>query len=140
TTSTKPDSGEGGSSTSTTVPETTTTSESSDFTDSVVIAAEEAPPGGSGGPPEGSGIREAPIGLQVAFDGGLFGTVGSLGTHFAPVDHNVDFRVIAETIGASWVWIIILGSLIAWALVSGLDKKLEGKIRRQLQPPDAASD
>lgn len=141
TTSTKPAGEEDGSATSTTVPETTTTtSESSDFTDSVVIAAGEDPPGGVGGPPEGSGIRETPVGLQVAFDGGLFGSIGPFGTHFAPVDHNVDFRIIAEAIGASWVWMILLGVLIAWALVSGLDRKLERKIKRRLKTPETASD
>lgn len=127
--------------TSPTVPvDSTTTLASTDTTESEIIVASGDPPGGPSGPPEGSGIRDTAAGLQVAFDSGLFGAVGAVGTYFVSADHDAAFRIVAEAIGASWIWMVLLGVVIAWAAVSGLDRNLERSIRRKMATPDTASD
>jgi hypothetical protein len=78
--------------------------------------------GGSGIGPEGSGIRAAARGLQASFQGDLYGevrTVTALGT----VDLQADYNMAVEVIKASWAWMVLLGLVIAWAVVSGLDRR-----------------
>lgn len=109
----------------TTIPEeetTTTTSATTDTTQAIAAPGPGGPFGGDG-PPAGSGIRETDKGLQVVFDGDLFGEVPRVPTVFASVDHRVDFRIAAEVILSSWIWMVLLGCSIAWALVSGLDRR-----------------
>jgi hypothetical protein len=80
--------------------------------------------GGSAIGPEGSGIRAAATGLQASFQGDLYGevrTVSSLGG----VDLQADYNMAVEVIKASWAWVILLGLIIAWALVTGLDRRRE---------------
>lgn len=109
--------------TSTTAPTTTTTApETTETTEAVVIAAPQEPPS-LGSPPPGSGIRATALGLQIAFENDLFGDVGFVSTDFASVDHNANFRIIAEVIEAGWVWIVILVCLLAWATVAGLEQR-----------------
>lgn len=106
----------------------------------MVIVASVDPPTGPTGPPDGSGIRDTPKGLQVAFESGLFGAVGAVGTYFVSAGHVADFRIVAETIGASWIWLVLLGVLIAWAIVSGLDQNLKRSVRRKMASPGSASE
>ena len=81
--------------------------------------------GGSGEPdsvPVGSGIRAAATGLQANFQGDLFGevrTISSLGG----VDLQAEYTIAAEVIRSSWAWMVLLGLLIAWAIVSRLDRR-----------------
>jgi hypothetical protein len=37
------------------------------------------------------------------------------------VDLQADYRIAVEVIRSSWAWMVLLGLLIAWAIVSGLD-------------------
>ncbi len=106
--------------TSTTVPETTETTEAPE---SIVIAPPQEPPSRFSGPPPGSGIRETALGLQVGFENDLFGEVRVVSPDFASVDHNANFRIVAEVIESGWVWIMILACLIAWATVAGLEQR-----------------
>ena len=110
--------------TSTTAPTTTTTvPETTETTEAVVIAPPQEPPSRFDGPPAGSGIRETAVGLQVAFENELFGEVGFVSSDFASVDHNANFRIVAEVIEAGWVWIVVLVCLLAWATVAGLEQR-----------------
>jgi hypothetical protein len=110
--------------TSTTAPPTTTTvPETTETTEAVVIAPPQEPPSRLSGPPAGSGIRESAVGLQVAFENELFGEVGFVSSDFASVDHNANFRIVAEVIEAGWVWIVVLVCLLAWATVAGLEQR-----------------
>jgi hypothetical protein len=106
--------------TTTTVPETTETTEAPE---SIVIAPPQEPPAPFAGPPPGSGIRETAMGLQIAFENDLFGEVRVVSPDFASVDHDANFRIVAEVIEAGWVWIVILVCLIAWATVAGLEQR-----------------
>ncbi|MEX1092560.1 MAG: hypothetical protein WEF28_05315 [Acidimicrobiia bacterium] len=109
--------------TSTTAPTTTTTVPETTTTEAIVIAPPQDPPSRFSGPPPGSGIRETAVGLQVAFENDLFGEVRVVSPDFASVDHNVNFRIVAEVIESGWVWIVILVCLIAWSTVAGLEKR-----------------
>lgn len=106
--------------TTTLPPETTTTTVDAGGDDDANGGAF-GPADGQGTPPPGSGIREATRGIQLAFEGDLFGGVGAVGANYASVDHDVAFVIAAEAIGAAWVWLVILACLIGWAIVSGLD-------------------
>ncbi|MGA7227310.1 MAG: hypothetical protein WBZ45_03750, partial [Acidimicrobiia bacterium] len=77
----------------------------------------------AGGPPAGSGIRAAARGLQANFDGQIFGKVKGDRPDLATTDFNVDFALAAEVIEASWAWMILLGLTIAWAVVSGVERR-----------------
>jgi hypothetical protein len=132
TTTTLP-SGAGGSTTSTAPDSSTTTS---------VVAGGpggQGPSGGSagGGPDDnatggegsaeafaagGSGIRAAARGLQANFQGDLYGEVRSVSALNA-TDFQADFSLAVEVIEASWVWIALLGLVIAYSIISGLDRR-----------------
>jgi hypothetical protein len=74
--------------------------------------------------PDDTGIRAAARGLQASFQGDLYGearTVSSLGG----VDLQADYNMAVEVIKATWAWVVVLGLLIAWAIVSGLDRRRE---------------
>jgi hypothetical protein len=103
---------------STTTPIPSSTSSSSPESDT----SEPGAAGGSGAISEGSGIRAAARGLQASFQGDLFGearTVSSLGG----VDLQAEYTIAAEVIRSSWAWMVLLGLVIAWAIVSGLDRR-----------------
>lgn len=114
---------DGDPSTTTTVAGTTTTTSRDDSTPSTLIAAggDDLPPG-SDGSPEGSGIRQTAHGLQANFDDGLFGEVGAV-SPITGVDFQARFSLAAEVIEATWVWIVLLALVIAWSIVSGMDRR-----------------
>lgn len=132
TSTTGPDSGPTSTTTTTfattsTLAPTTTVGDGSSDTSIPALAVSNSGSGGSGGGgsgigPEGSGIRAAARGLQASFQGDLYGevrTVTALGT----VDLQADYNMAVEVIKASWAWMVLLGLVIAWAVVSGLDRR-----------------
>ena len=80
--------------------------------------------GGSGGGtgPESSGIRAAARGLQADFQGDLYGEVRSLSS-VDGTDFRADYNMAVEVIEASWAWIVLLGLVIAYSIVTGLDRR-----------------
>jgi hypothetical protein len=147
TTTTRPGDGK---STTTTLPGDTdgsTTSTSPDSTTTTIIAGGPGGPGQGGGPdgggpegngpgdggtdddaatnafaPGGSGIRAAARGLQANFQGDLYGDVRSVSA-LNGIDFQADFNMAVEVIEASWAWIVLLGLVIAYSIVSGLDRR-----------------
>lgn len=109
----------------TTTTSSTTTTAPGDDDDSgsaVVIAASGDGGSGSGGTPAIGGIRQATRGLQASFEDGLFKTedrANGLGA----VDFDARFGLGAEVIRATWAWMILLATVIAWAIVSGMDRR-----------------
>jgi hypothetical protein len=110
---------------------TTSTTPDEDGTPTLVAAiggGDEPPaPGGPGGGVDGSGIRQTARGLQADFDSGLFGQV----TAVSPigVDFDARFSLAAEVIESTWVWMVLLATVIAWSIVSGMERRrshLEG--------------
>ncbi|MEX2250972.1 MAG: hypothetical protein WD895_02735 [Acidimicrobiia bacterium] len=112
------------SSTSATVDETTTTTSPDDSTAStfVVAAGDDDLPPGSDGPPEGSGIRQSARGLQANFEAGLFGDVSAI-SPITGVDFQARFSMAVESIEARWAWIVLLALVIAWSIVSGMERR-----------------
>ena len=142
TTTTQPG---GGKSTTTTLPGDTdgsTTSTRPDSTTTTIIAGGPGGPGQGGGPdgggpdgegtdgddatnafaPGGSGIRAAARGLQANFQGDLYGDVRSVSA-LNGIDFQANFNMAVEVIEASWAWIVLLGLVIAYSIVSGLDRR-----------------
>jgi hypothetical protein len=39
------------------------------------------------------------------------------------VDLRADYNMAVEVIRASWAWMVLLGLVVAWALISGLDRR-----------------
>ena len=131
-------------STTTTVPgggdgSTTSTAPDSSTTTTVITGGPGGPGqgGGSGGggsddegsdgsiqtfAPGGSGIRAAARGLQANFQGDLYGEVRSVSA-LNGIDFQADFNMAVEVIEASWAWIVLLGLVIAYSIVSGLDRR-----------------
>jgi hypothetical protein len=72
--------------------------------------------------PGGSGIRAAARGLQANFQGDLYGDVRSVSA-LNGIDFQADFNMAVEVIEASWAWIVLLGLVIAYSIVSGLDRR-----------------
>ncbi len=134
-----------GKSTTTTVPgdnDGSTTSTTPDSTTTTIIAGGPGGPGQGDGPdggspddegtdgdgatdaftPGGSGIRAAARGLQANFQGDLYGEVRSVSA-LNGIDFQADFNMAVEVIEASWAWIVLLGLVIAYSIVSGLDRR-----------------
>jgi len=95
-------------------------------TSSTTIVVEEAGGPGSGGDDattlDRSGIRATARGLQASFEGDLFGegrAVASLGG----VDFQADYNMAVEVIRNSWAWMVLLGLLVAYSIISGLDRR-----------------
>jgi hypothetical protein len=132
TTTTRP--GETDGSTTSTAPESSTTT--------TVIAGGPGGPGQDGGSDGGasddegaeddgstgafasggSGIRAAARGLQANFQGDLYGDVRAVSA-LNGIDFQADFNMAVEVIEASWAWIVLLGLVIAYSIVSGLDRR-----------------
>jgi len=132
TTTTVPGGGDG--STTSTAPDSSTTT--------TVIAAGPGGPGQDGGSdgggsddegtgsdgsiealaPGGSGIRAAARGLQANFQGDLYGDVRSVSA-VNGIDFQADFNLAVEVIEASWAWIVLLGLIIAYSIISGFDRR-----------------
>ena len=129
--------------TTTTVPgnaDGSTTSTTPESTASSIVAVGPGGPGGGpdqGGPddegtsgdgstdafgPGGSGIRAAARGLQANFQGDLYGEVRTVSA-LNGVDFRADFSMAVEVIEASWAWIVLLGLVIAYSIISGLDRR-----------------
>ena len=108
--------------------ETTDAEGEASTTEAVITASNDDGTGGGsdGGAPDGTGIRQAATGIQASFDRGLFGDV-ALVTAINGVDHQVDFRIASEIIGASWVWLVILALVLAYSIVSGLERRRSDK-------------
>lgn len=120
--------GAGGSTTSTAPDSPTTTT---------VIAGGPGAGGPTGGRPDddstsgdgrveafgsgGNGIRAATRGLQANFQDDLYGEVPSVSA-LNPTDVQADFSLAVEVIEASWVWIVLLGLVVAYSIISGLDR------------------
>ena len=107
---------------------TTTTAPSEDGsvpTLVVAIGGGEGPSGPSGPqqpPTGGGGIRQAGRGLQANFDSGLFGQVGDV-SPITGVDYQARFSLAAEVIESTWVWMVLLATVIAWSIVSGMERR-----------------
>lgn len=129
--------------TSTTRPPTSTTSAPGSDDDSVSSSSTTTTPSdntigvtpddpGSAGvadmSPNGSGIRAAARGLQANFQGDLFGEVRTVSA-LNGVDLQADYKMAVEVIRSSWAWMALLGLVIAWAIITGLDRR-----RDQLDP------
>ena len=102
---------------------TTTISDSTSTTEAIFSATGGSPPAGPSGPPEGSGIRETQTGIQADFDDALFGDIEGGTISISTVDHRVDYRMAFELIKSSWVWLVVLALVVAWSIVSGLDRR-----------------
>jgi hypothetical protein len=112
--------------TTTTVGDTTTTTSGEDSTASTLIAggggSDDGSPPGSDSAPDGSGIRESTRGLQANFDGSLYGEVSPI-SPLTGVDFQARFSMAVEIIEAGWAWIVLLALVIAWSIVSGMDRR-----------------
>ena len=130
TTTTDEGDGPAQSTTTTTVADTstTTTSPSEDGSPPTLVVAigggDEPPsPGGPSSPAAGAGgIRQAGRGLQANFDPGLFGQVGVV-SPITGVDLEARFSLAAEVIESTWVWMVLLATVIAWSIVSGMERR-----------------
>ena len=78
------------------------------------------PPGPSPRVVAGSGLP--PVGFKPNFQGDLYGEVRSVSALNA-TDFRADFSLAVEVIEASWVWIVLLGLVIAYSIISGLDRR-----------------
>jgi hypothetical protein len=112
-------------STTTTLAGSTTTTTLDDGTASTLVAGggddDEVPPG-SDGSPEGSGIRQTARGLQANFDPSLFGELTPI-SPITGVDLQARFSMAVEIIEASWAWMVLLALVIAWSIVSGMERR-----------------
>jgi hypothetical protein len=119
--------------TTTTAPSTTTTghgmaggptssTSTSTTTTTLAATAVDAGPGGGGGASDGGGLRRAARGLQADFQGDLYGEVRGV-TYLNGVDFQADYNMAVEVIEASWGWIVILGMVVAYSILSGLDRR-----------------
>lgn len=99
--------------TTTTMPDTTTTTEAP-----ALATGGDSP---ADGPPPGSDLRETASGVQTSFEGALFGDMSLVS--FSSVDITPDYKMAVEVIEASWAWMALLGILIAWAILSGLERR-----------------
>ncbi|HSO48934.1 MAG TPA: hypothetical protein VLS86_00185 [Acidimicrobiia bacterium] len=130
TTTTRPSNTPGGAvddiTTSTTVASTTTTTEAGDGNDAILIGggggSDDGEPPGLDDSPAGSGIRQTARGLQANFDAGLYGDVSAI-SPITGVDYQARFSMTVEIIEATWAWIVLLALVIAWSIVSGMDRR-----------------
>jgi hypothetical protein len=79
-------------------------------------------PEDDGAAPDGSGIRAAARGLQADFQGGVYGEVRTV-SDLNRVDFQANYNMAVEIIEATWGWMILLGLLVAYSIISGLDRR-----------------
>ena len=79
------------------------------------------------GPPPGTGIREAETGIQADYDRSLFGTMDMEKPSVLGIELSADYLMAVEVIEASWTWMLGLGLIIAWAIVSNVERKRPDK-------------
>ena len=89
---------------------------------SVVEVGTEPVPEDDGAAPDGSGIRAGARGLQANFQGGVFGEVRTV-SDLNGVDFQAKYNMAVEIIEASWGWMVLLGLLVAYSIISGLDRR-----------------
>lgn len=113
--------------TTTTLPPTTTTT-STTTPDDGDNAAGAIP---NDGPPPGTGIREAETGMQADYKTSLFGKMEmemEMEKHSVlGIELSADYLIAVEVIEASWTWMLGLGLIIAWAIVSNVERKRPDK-------------
>jgi hypothetical protein len=116
-TSTPTDAGADGTSTTSTTSTTTTTP---------ALAGVAGGPGDAGsggdGPSDGGGLRLAARGLQANFQGDIYGEVRGV-SYLNGVDFQAEYNMAVEIIRASWGWIAVLALVVAYAILSGLDRR-----------------
>jgi hypothetical protein len=100
----------------------TSSTSTSTTTTTLAATAVDAGPGGGGGASDGGGLRRAARGLQADFQGDLYGEVRGV-TYLNGVDFQADYNMAVEVIEASWGWIVILGMVVAYSILSGLDRR-----------------
>lgn len=102
------------------------TPSSTTSTSSTTIVVEQVGGPGSSGDDattfDRSGIRATARGLQASFQGELFGEVRSVAS-LGGVDFQADYNMAVEVIRASWAWMVLLGLLVAYSIISGLDRR-----------------
>jgi hypothetical protein len=102
------------------------TSSSTTSTSSTTIVVETVGGPGSGGDDpttlDRGGIRATARGLQATFQGDLFGEIRTVAS-FGGVDVQADYNMAVEVIRASWAWMVLLGLLVAYSIISGLDRR-----------------
>lgn len=103
----------------------TTTTPTSTNTDEGDGAAGVIP---SDGPPPGTGIRESATGIQADYDRSLFGTMEMEKPQVLGIELSADYLIAVEVIEASWTWMLGLGLIIAWAIVSNVERKRPGPL------------
>ena len=116
--------------TATTVPEATTTSASetttsldstptttAERTTTTVVAVI------SGDQPPDSGLRATASGVQANYSTNLYGSMRMAKPEVMSVGLSADYRLGAEVIESTWMWMLALGAVIATAAVSGLDRR-----------------
>ena len=69
-----------------------------------------------------SGIRASSRGLQADFQGDLYGDVRAVSS-LNGVDVQVDYNMAVEVIESSWAWMVLLGLLVAYSIITGLDRR-----------------
>jgi hypothetical protein len=78
--------------------------------------------GGDRTAPDGSGIRAAGRGLQANFQGDLYGEVRTVSS-LSAVDFQADYNMAVEVVRASWGWMVLLGLVVAYSIISGLERR-----------------
>lgn len=78
--------------------------------------------------PPDSGLRESTTGLQANFETSLFGDME--GPQVLSFEATADYLIAYEAIESSWVWVAGLSALIAWAIVSNMDRRRPFKAPR----------
>ena len=99
--------------TTTTIATTTTTVVDDDDDVAIVIPTE---------PPSNSGIRESERGIQANYDSSLFGEM-EMGPEVLSFNVSNDYLIASEVIESSWVWMAGLAAIIAWAVVTNMDRR-----------------
>lgn len=89
---------------------------------STVEVSTEPVPEDDGAALDGSGIRAGARGLQANFQGGVYGDVRTV-SDLQGVDFRANYNMAVEIIEASWGWMVLLGLLVAYSIVSGLDRR-----------------
>ena len=99
---------------------TTTTTTAPDDDGSAIFVADRPPPD--------SGIRDSIRGLQADYDRSLFGA-DMMEPEVLAFEVSSDYLIATEAIESSWMWMAGLGAIIAWAVVSNMDRRRRPGVR-----------
>jgi hypothetical protein len=61
-------------------------------------------------------------GLQANFQGDVYGDIRGV-TDLNGLDFQADYNMAVEIIEASWGWIALLGLVVAYSILTGLDRR-----------------